>query len=170
MDDAAFPMHVVQTQQDLFCDLLDQRHGDAAMIPPFDQTQEILAQDLEDHANVHAVGTAMLERVEQADHVSPTRVAGFRLDDLVEEFDLVDGGFGVVGGGSDDFQRDVSIGDGIAGQPDGGEVAPAQLADDDVAAVLVGFADADRVVAAGAVVFTILLLGRQEVFFVGAGR
>ena len=40
--DAAVPMKVVQAQQDLLCDLLNEWHGDASVIPSLDQTQQVL--------------------------------------------------------------------------------------------------------------------------------
>ena len=61
MDNPAFPVHIIQTQQHLFCDLLDQRHGDAAMVPALNQTQQIFTQHLEDHADMDTIGTLVLE-------------------------------------------------------------------------------------------------------------
>ena len=98
VDDAAFPVEVVQTQQHLLRDLFDEGHGDSSVVPPFDQTQEILPQHLEDHADVGSVGALVLKRVQEADDVLAAGVVGIRLDDLIKELDLVDGGLGVVGG------------------------------------------------------------------------
>jgi hypothetical protein len=39
MNDAAFPMEVVKTEQNLLCDLLDEGHRDAAMVPALDQAK-----------------------------------------------------------------------------------------------------------------------------------
>lgn len=36
MDNAAFAVEIVEAKEDLFGDLLDERHGDTAMIPPLD--------------------------------------------------------------------------------------------------------------------------------------
>lgn len=43
-----------------------------------------------------------------------TRVGGLCLNDPVEQFDFIDGGFGVVGSRTNDFQSDVFAGGGIA--------------------------------------------------------
>lgn len=51
-----------------------------------------------------AVGALVFERVEKADDMSATRVVGVCLDDLVEELDFIDGGFGVMGGGAYDLE------------------------------------------------------------------
>jgi len=169
VDDAALAVQVVQAEQHLLGDLLDQRHGDAAVVPALDQAQQVLTQHLEDHADVDAIGALVLERVEQADDVLAAGVVGVGLDDALEQLDLVDGSLGVVGGGAHDLEGDVLAGDGVARQPDGGEVAPAQLADDDVAAVVVGLADLDGVVAALAVVFRVFLVGGRLVRVVGGG-
>lgn len=171
MDDSAFAMHVVQTQKHLFCNLLDQRHGNATMVPALDQTEQILTQDLEDHADVDAVRTLVLEGVKQTDDMFAAGVGGLGLDDAGEQFDFIDGGFGVVGGGANDFKGDVFVGDGIAGQPDGGEMAPTEFAHDDVATIVIGFADRDGVVAAFDVVLGVFLLGGSFdfVFAFGGG-
>lgn len=88
------------------------------------------------------------------------RVVGLGLDNLVEEFDFVNSGFGVVGGRADDFQSDVLSRGVVPGQPDGGKVTPSELAHDCVFAVLELFANLDGVVAALAVVLGIFLVGR----------
>jgi len=46
--------------------------------------------------------------------VFATRVGGLCLNNTVEEFDFIDGSFGVVGGRTDDFQSNVFAGGGIA--------------------------------------------------------
>lgn len=119
VDDAAFPVQVVQAEEHLFRDLLHQRHRDTAVIPSLDQAQQILPQNFEYHADVDTIGALVFEGIEEADDMFATGVRGLRLDDAVEEFDLVDGGFGVVGSGSDDLEGDVFPRGGIAGQPDG---------------------------------------------------
>jgi hypothetical protein len=59
-----------------------------------------------------------------------------------------------VGGRAHDLEGDVLAGSVVAGQPDGGEVAPAQLAHNGVLAVLVLLADLDGMVAALAVLLS----------------
>ena len=95
------------------------------------------------------------------------RVFGLSLDDAVEELDLVYGRLGIVGGGADNLEGDMLAVLVVAGQPDGGKVTPAELADNSILAVLELFADLDRVVAALAVVFRIFFVGRVFGGFVG---
>lgn len=159
MDDPAFPVHIIQTQQDLFCDLLDQRHGDAAMVPALNQTQEIFTQHLEDHADVDTIGTFVLEGIEQTDDMFPTRVGRVGFDDAAQQFNLIDGGFGVMGGGAHDLEGNVLVGNGIAGQPDSGKVTPAQLANDDITTIVVGLPDGDGMIATLDIILGILLFG-----------
>lgn len=88
-----------------------------------------------------------------------TGMVRLRLYNLVEEFDLVDSGLGVVGGGTDDLEGDVFAVRVVAGEPDGGKVTPAELANDGVLAILELLADRNGVVTALAVIFGILLIG-----------
>jgi len=67
VDDAAAPMHVVQTEEDLLADLAHEPNWDALGLVSLDETEEILAQDLEDHANVDTIWTFVLEVVEEGD-------------------------------------------------------------------------------------------------------
>ena len=169
VDDAALAVEVVEAEQHLLGDLLDERHGDAAVVPALDEAEQVLAEDLEDHADVDAIGALVVEGVEQADDVFPARVVLVGVDDLFQQLDLVEGRLGVVGGRADDLEGDVLAICVVARQPDGGEVAPAELADNGVLAVLVVLADLDGVVAALAVVLRILLVG-GVVGLVGRGR
>ena len=130
------------------------------MVPALDQAQKVLTQDLKDHADVHAVGTFVVERVEQADDMFPAGVVHVGLNDLVEQFDLVQSSFGVVGGRAHDLESDVLACVVVAREPDSREMAPAQLAHDRVFAIVVFFTNLDGVVAALAVVFRVLLVGR----------
>lgn len=167
VDDAALAVQVVEAKQDLFGDLLHQRHGDTAVVPSLNQAEQVLAQYLKDHADVGAVGALVLKRVEEAHDMLAAGMLGLGLDDAVEELDLVDGRLGVVGGGTDDLEGDMLAVLVVAGQPDGGEVAPAELAHNSVLVVLEVFANLDRVVPALAVVFGILLVGGVLGGFVG---
>lgn len=64
VDDAAFSVQIVESQEHLFCYLLDQRHRNATVVPFLDETEQILAQYLKDHADVGAIGALVLKRVE----------------------------------------------------------------------------------------------------------
>lgn len=63
VDDSAFPVQVVQPQQYLLCDLLDQRHGNATVIPSLDEPQEILAQDFEHHTHMDSIRSLVFEGI-----------------------------------------------------------------------------------------------------------
>jgi hypothetical protein len=160
VDDAALAVQVVEAEQHLLGDLLDQRHGDAAVVPPLYQPQQVLAQHFKDHAHVHAVGALVVERVEQADDVGAAGMVLIRVDNLLQQLDLVEGRLCVVRSGAHDLERDVLAVAVVARQPDGGEVAPAELAHNGVLAVFVLLAHLHRVVAALAVVLRVLLVGR----------
>lgn len=69
MDDAAAPVHVVQPKQDLLRDLPDKRSWNALCLMPLDEAEQILPENLEDHADVGAIGTLVLEVVEEGDDV-----------------------------------------------------------------------------------------------------
>ena len=103
VDDAAFTVEIVEAKQDLLRDLLDQRCRDPAVVPLLDKSQEVLAKNLEYHADVCAVRSFVLEGVEETDDVLATGVIRLSLHDLVEELDLVDSGLGVVSGRSNDL-------------------------------------------------------------------
>ncbi len=67
----------------------------------------------------------------------------------------------------DDLERDMPLHLIVLGEPDGGEVAPAELPDDEIAAVGEGVADMHGVVAAFAVVFEVLLVFGHDRTHVG---
>lgn len=67
-------MHVIETQKDLFCDLLDEMRGYALALVALDETEQILAEDLEDHADVGAVGTLVAKVVEKGDDMGSAGV------------------------------------------------------------------------------------------------
>jgi hypothetical protein len=92
-----------------------------------DQAQEVLTEDIEDHTDVCAIWAFVSEVIEEGDDV---RAAGVgvcggrggggvggcwcdgrcgRSDEALEEFDFVEGCFGVSGCGLDDFECDVPV-------------------------------------------------------------
>lgn len=90
----------------------------------------------------------------------PARVIGIGLNDTVQQLDLIHGGFGVVRGRADNFERYMPAVGGIAREPDGGEVSPAELAHHHISAVFIGLANADGVVAAFTVILRVFLFCR----------
>ena len=89
------------------------------MVPSLDQTQQVLAEHLKDHAHVDTVGSLVLEEVKQADDVLLSGMIRLGLHDLVQELDLVDGRLGVVCGRTHHLQSDVLAGVLVSGQPHG---------------------------------------------------
>jgi len=69
MNDATTAMHVIEAEEDLLCDLTDEADGDAFVLMPPDQRQQIFAEDLKDHADMYAVRAPMPEVVQKRDHV-----------------------------------------------------------------------------------------------------
>lgn len=62
-------MHVVEAQKDLLCNLFDEVHGDTLVLMSLDQAEQILAQDLENHADVGAIGSFVPEVIQELDYV-----------------------------------------------------------------------------------------------------
>jgi hypothetical protein len=114
MDNATLAMEVIQTKHHLLGDLLHEGHGNPAVVPTLNQTQQVLSEDLENHADVDTIRALVFEGVEQTDDMLATGMGRVGLNDAIQQFDFIDGGFGVVGGGTNDFQRDVFAGGGIA--------------------------------------------------------
>ena len=102
-------MHIIQPQQYLLRNLLHDMHRDALILVPPDQAEEILAEDLEDHADVGAVGPAVAEVVEEADDMAAAGVGGVGGDDALEELDLVEGCLCVTRCGLYDLEGDVTV-------------------------------------------------------------
>lgn len=74
MNNATTPMHIIQPQQDLLRDLLHKRLRHAPALMALDEAQQILAEDLEDHADVSAVRALVSEVVEEGDDVGSAGV------------------------------------------------------------------------------------------------
>jgi hypothetical protein len=50
-------VHIIKTQEDLFCDLTNKVLGDAFSLMTLDQAEKVFAEDFENHADVGSVGT-----------------------------------------------------------------------------------------------------------------
>ena len=97
------------------------------VLVPLDQPEQVLAEDLEDHADVRAVRALVSEVVEEGNDVGFARVGlrgregrvrvvgggcdgwGGGRDEPLEELDLVQGGFCVPWGGLDDLEGDMAV-------------------------------------------------------------
>ena len=93
MNNAAASMHVIESQEDLFCDLLDEMGRDAFALVALDEPEQVLAEDLEDHAVVldwlAVVGRGVEEVVEDAHHVCVARVCGVCARESTQQVDFV---------------------------------------------------------------------------------
>ena len=65
-------MHVIQPQQNLLRNLLHEMHRYSLILVPFDETEEILAQHLKDHAHVDAIWAFVLEVIEKRNDMRAT--------------------------------------------------------------------------------------------------
>ena len=106
---------------------------------------------------MNAVRTGYFEIVEELDCFEAVLVVGVAVAATLEQLDFVGGRFRVVFSRFDYFKRDESNGFEVPAQPHGGEVAPAELAQN-VVALVVQVADFDWMVAAFAVVGDVFLL------------
>lgn len=72
VDDATTAVHIIEPEEDLLRDLLDDVHWHALVLVALDQAEQVLAQHLENHANVRAVRALVSEVVEEGDDVGTT--------------------------------------------------------------------------------------------------
>ena len=80
---------------------------------PFDEAEEVLAQNLEDHTDMDTIWTLVLEMVEERDDVRTAGVGLVGRDEALEKLDFVEGSLGVSGGGFDDLESDVTVHPGL---------------------------------------------------------
>lgn len=66
------------------------------MMISLDQTQQILSENFEDHADVRSIGTSMGEVVEEGNDMPSTGMIRIRFDYPLQELNLVESRFGVV--------------------------------------------------------------------------
>lgn len=57
VDDPATPVHVIEAEENLLRNLLDQRHWNTLVLVTFNQAQEILTENLENHADMGPIRT-----------------------------------------------------------------------------------------------------------------
>lgn len=74
MDDSATPVHVVEAQQYLLRNLLDKVHWHPFVLVTLDQAQQVLTENFENHADVHAVRPLVSEMVEETDNMRSARM------------------------------------------------------------------------------------------------
>lgn len=71
MDDTTTPVHIVEAQQNLLCNLLANVHWHTLVLMPFDQTEKVFSEDLKNHANMGAVGSLVPEMIKERDYMRP---------------------------------------------------------------------------------------------------
>lgn len=74
VDNAAAPVHVIEAKEDLFGYLANHGHGDTFVLMPLDETKQILAKDLKDHANVSSIRAFVAEVIQERDDMRSPRV------------------------------------------------------------------------------------------------
>lgn len=109
VDDSALVVQVVESEQDLFGDLLDNMLGHTTMLVAFDQAEQVFSQNLKHHTDVGTVGAGMPEVVQKADDVTSASVRRGGVDYALEELDLVESSLSVVTVRLDDLERDVTV-------------------------------------------------------------
>ena len=164
VDHAACAMQEIQSQQELLGNLLDKHHGNAAVLVAADEREQVLAQNLENHANMDAVGALVGKCVQQLDHVIVPRMVDVGAGNTVQELDLVDGRVRVVLGTAHDLHGHVALLVVVSGQPHGGKMAPAKFPHQCVLVVTVRFANVACVVAARHVVLEAFFVLDIDVF------
>jgi hypothetical protein len=65
MNHATTSVHLIQAQQYPICDLPNQRHGDSFILMSLYQTEQILAENLEDHADMNTIRAFMSGVIEE---------------------------------------------------------------------------------------------------------
>jgi hypothetical protein len=157
VDDSAAFVQELQSRQQLAGNLLDEREGRSAIVVGRDDFEHVEAEHLKDHANVRAVRADDAKVVEELDNVLGALSGFVAFAHAFEQLDFVLGRLGVLLGGFDDFEGNMAIALQVTTQPDGGEVAPAELTDHAIAHSE-NIADDDTVIAAEAVVGIILAI------------
>ena len=116
VNNAALGVQIVETHEHLLGDLLDNMLRNASMLIPLDQAKQVLAEHLEYHTYVGAVGTLMPKVVDEADDVTSPRVGRRRVDDPGEELDFVECSLRIVPVGFDHFERYVPFGSDVSAE------------------------------------------------------
>ena len=157
VNDLAFAVEIVQALEDLFNNKANILERYAVVVGLYYEFKQIIAEHFEHHAHVNAIRTGYFKIVEQLDCFEAIFVVGVAIAATLEQLDFVGGRFGVVFSRFDYFKRNESNCFEVPAQPHGGEVAPAELAQN-VVALVVQVADFDWMVAAFAVVGDVFLL------------
>ena len=69
VNDTTTPVHIIETQQNLFRNLLADGHWDTLVLMPLNQSEKVFSKHFEHHANVGAVGTLVPDMVKEGDYM-----------------------------------------------------------------------------------------------------
>ena len=85
VDDPALGVEVGQALQDLLDDHLHVQQGDPLVVALNDELEQVVTEDLEDHADVDTMRTVDHEVVHQLDRLVSPRITGVRVTNLGRE-------------------------------------------------------------------------------------
>ena len=85
VDDPTLGVEVGQALQHLLDDHLHVQHGDALVVALNDELEQVVPEDLEDHADVDTMRTVDHEVVHQLDRLVSPRITGVRVTNLGRE-------------------------------------------------------------------------------------
>jgi len=135
VNDLALGVKIVEPLQDLLHDELDVEKGDALVVTPDDKLEEVVAEHLEDHADVGSVDAADLEIVQKLYAPFPEWISLVALSDALEQLDFVEGRLGVVRRALHHLEGHEVLVRQVPAQPDRRKVAPAEFSDHVVSVV-----------------------------------
>jgi len=135
VNDLALGVKIVEPLQDLLHDELDVEKGDALVVTPDDKLEEVVAEHLEDHADVGSVDAANLEIVQKLYAPFPEWISLVALSDALEQLDFVEGRLGVVRRALHHLEGHEVLVRQVPAQPDRRKVAPAEFSDHVVSVV-----------------------------------
>jgi uncharacterized membrane protein len=59
VNDPTTAVHVIETEEDLFCNLTNEMLGDALALVTLDEAEQVFSEDFENHAYMGSMGTFM---------------------------------------------------------------------------------------------------------------
>jgi len=69
VNDTTTPVHIIETQQNLFRNLLADGHGHTLVLMPLNQSEKVFSKHFEHHANVGTVGSLVPEMIKEGDYM-----------------------------------------------------------------------------------------------------
>ena len=115
-------MKIIKALEDLLGDQFDVGYRYTAIVGTYDQFEEIVSEHFEDHADMGAVDACDFELVQELNAFQTVGIRWVTLANVRQQFDFVQGSFGVVFRTFDDLHGDESSDFTVPAQPNGGEV------------------------------------------------